>query len=402
MAAGGGGRARKVLAEPAAVAMRSGADDTIPARPLHPPEPTMKITFVCPPLNLTGGIRVVAIYAKYLQTFGHEVHVVSVPHRSKGIVSRILRKLGLPQFAARPQPPSHLDGQGVPQTILGTHRKIRERDVPDADVIIATWWETVEFVRPMARRKGRKVYFVQHHEVFDWLPRERVAATYRSDLQKIAVAQWLVQAIADDGNAQGCTVVPNAVDRAQFHAPIRGKNTRPRIGTLFSETDFKGFDISLAVIGVVRQALPEVEVVAFSERPPVKFRDRMAGIELVLEPRQDGLKDIYASCDVWLCCSKSEGFNLIAMEAMACRTPVVSTRTGWPLEAIVDGVNGALADVDDVAGLAAAVLAILRKDEHEWAALSQGAFETVRDSSWERSARMFEAALIRNETLAVD
>jgi hypothetical protein len=30
-------------------------------------------------------------------------------------------------------------------------------------------------------------------------------------------------------------------------------------------------------------------------------------------------------CDAWMTCSRSEGFNLPALEAMACRTPVVLT-----------------------------------------------------------------------------
>ncbi len=356
----------------------------------------MKITFVCPPLNMTGGIRVVAIYARYLQEFGHDVLVVSIPHRSRGLASRLMEKLGLPQWPARVQIASHLDGQGIPRKVLGMHRPVRAGDVPDADVIIATWWETAEQVAVMPASKGRPVYFVQHHEVFDWMPLERVAATYRSPMKKIAVAQWLVKAIADDGNRSGCVVVPNAVDRHQFHAPPRAKNTRPRIGTLFSETDFKGFDVALDVITEVRRALPGVEVVAFTERAPAKYRDRVDGIAITVGPRQDQLKDIYASCDVWLCCSKSEGFNLIAMEAMACRTPVVSTRTGWPAEAIVDGVNGALAEVGDVRALADAVTAILRGSDAQWAALSEGAAATVADSSWERSARLFEAELIGN------
>ena len=377
------------------------SDDTIPDRFLPKREDTpMKITFVCPPLNMTGGIRVVAIYARHLQAFGHDVLVVSVPHRSKSRLSRLLGKLRLPRPVPRPQPASHFDGQGVPQKILSRWRKVREADVPDADVIIATWWETAEFVLPMAASKGRKVYFVQHHEIFEWIPRERVAATYASGMQKIAVAQWLVKAIADDGNTRGCTVVPNAVDPALFFAPPRTKNARPRIGTLFSETDFKGFDITLGVLEKLRRTWPDLQVVAFSEQPPAKYRDRMDGIELILRPPQETLRDIYSSCDVWLCCSKSEGFNLIAMEAMACRTPVVSTRTGWPAEAVVDGVNGALADVDDVDGLARAVSDILAIDAGAWRRLSEGAAATVADASWERSARLFEAALNGNETIA--
>ncbi|MBV1889346.1 MAG: glycosyltransferase family 1 protein, partial [Proteobacteria bacterium] len=37
----------------------------------------MKITFVVPALNLTGGLRVVSIYASYLAEKGHEVTVIS-------------------------------------------------------------------------------------------------------------------------------------------------------------------------------------------------------------------------------------------------------------------------------------------------------------------------------------
>jgi len=360
----------------------------------------MKITFVCPSLNMTGGIRVVAIYARYLRSFGHEVLVVAPPRPVRGRMADLRRKLRLPAVAMRPQPPSHVDGTGVPTKILERPRKVLESDVPDADIIVATWWETAEFVAAMSPAKGRKVYFVQGYEVFKWQPRERVLATYRSDMQKIAVARWLCEAIARDGNRQGCTIVPNAVDRSLFFAPPRERNARPRLGTLFAENDNKSFDVALDVIARVRQAIPDLEVVALGSDAPTRYRDRVDGIALTLQAPQSVLREVYASCDVWLTCSKTEGFNLMAMEAMACRTPVVSTRTGWPAEAVVEGVNGALADVDDVAGLADGVLRILRLDAPGWRTLSDGAARTVADSSWERSARLFEAALIRNEKIA--
>jgi glycosyltransferase involved in cell wall biosynthesis len=344
---------------------------------------------------MTGGNRVIAIYARYLQSFGHDVLLVAPPHaRTQGFLPRLMRKLRLPPLTTRPPLASHMDGLGVPMKILNRHRDVRASDVPSADVIVATWWRTAEFVLAMPPEKGRKVYFVQHHEAFDGMPRERVAATYSSSMQKVVVAEWLVKAIEDDGNRAGSRVVPNAVDNTRFFAAPRTKRPRPRLGTLFSETAFKGFNIALDVIARVRVALPDLEVVAFGELAPSKYKHRMDGIQLTVQPGQEALRDIYAGCDVWLCCSTSEGFNLIAMEAMACRTPVVSTRTGWPAEAVVDGVNGALADIDDAEALAAAVLRILRASDAEWSALSEGSARTVANSSWERSARLFEAALI--------
>jgi hypothetical protein len=40
----------------------------------------MKITFVLPTLSLTGGIRVVSIFAERLRKRGHSVFVISLPH----------------------------------------------------------------------------------------------------------------------------------------------------------------------------------------------------------------------------------------------------------------------------------------------------------------------------------
>jgi glycosyltransferase involved in cell wall biosynthesis len=47
------------------------------------------------------------------------------------------------------------------------------------------------------------------------------------------------------------------------------------------------------------------------------------------------------------------------MEAMACGTPVVSTRVSGIPELVIDGVNGWLADPGDAQGLADALAAVL-------------------------------------------
>ena len=82
------------------------------------------------------------------------------------------------------------------------------------------------------------------------------------------------------------------------------------------------------------------------------------------------------------------------MEAMACRTPVVATRTGWPAEAVVDAFNGACVDVDDGEALTRETERILALPDAAWRRMSSNAFATVRDSSWERSADLFERALL--------
>jgi glycosyltransferase involved in cell wall biosynthesis len=67
-----------------------------------------------------------------------------------------------------------------------------------------------------------------------------------------------------------------------------------------------------------------------------------------------------------------------AMEAMACRTPVVSTRTGGPAEVVESGWNGILLEVDvRMCGqreLACAIERVLLQPEPEWMRLSLNAF----------------------------
>lgn len=355
----------------------------------------MNITFVLPTVNMSGGIRVVAIYAQRLIQRGHRVVLVSPPPQRRRLpLRRRLRRWLAPRASALPHAPkSHLDGLGLDHRVLDAWRPVGDADVPDADVVVATWWETAEWVAALGPAKGAKVYLVQHHEVFPWLAHERSRATYRLPLSKVVVARWLQRVMAEEYGDPTAEVVHNSVDHAQFFAAPRGKQARPTVGFLYSSVPFKGVDVTLAAIERLRATLPGLRVLSFgNERPPAKLAER---IEFVFDPPQDRLREIYAACDVWLTASRSEGFNLPAMEAMACRTPVVSTRTGWPEEAIVDGVNGHCVEVDDDAALAEAALGLLKLDDAAWRRASQDAHATVADSSWARSTELFERALQR-------
>jgi glycosyltransferase involved in cell wall biosynthesis len=56
--------------------------------------------------------------------------------------------------------------------------------------------------------------------------------------------------------------------------------------------------------------------------------------------RGDDLVSAYRSADAFLFPSTTETFGLVALEAMACRVPVIAARTGGVLDIVDDGVNG--------------------------------------------------------------
>ncbi|MGB0887365.1 MAG: N-acetyl-alpha-D-glucosaminyl L-malate synthase BshA [Vicingaceae bacterium] len=72
---------------------------------------------------------------------------------------------------------------------------------------------------------------------------------------------------------------------------------------------------------------------------------------------------ILSIADVFILPSESESFGLAALEAMAAKTPVISTNTGGIPEVNKNGVSGFLSNVGDVKSMAENTLKILADDE---------------------------------------
>lgn len=354
----------------------------------------MRVTFLLPVVGWSGGIRVVAIYARWLAEQGHHVTLVSQAARSPTWRQQLRSIIaGKGWIKHQPLPESYLDGLGLEHKVVPAGRIPGISDVPSSDVLVSTWWETAEWSAQLPENHGARAYFVQHHEIFDGLPRARCEATYRLKFHKIAVAQWLIDVMGNYYGDVRVDLVPNAVDHNLFHAPARCKQQQPTVGFLYHEASFKGTDIALSVVESLRLRYPALKVIVFGSKPPSGVYPLSNSIEFHVAPPQERLRQLYASCDVWLTTSRTEGFNLMAMEAMACRTPVVSTRTGWPVEGIQAGFNGYLVNVDDAADATQAVARVLDLDEKGWIAMSKNAYESVAHSTWDASCRKFEQAL---------
>jgi glycosyltransferase involved in cell wall biosynthesis len=289
---------------------------------------------------------------------------------------------------------SHLSGTDIPHHVLDSARPAVASDLPDADVVIATWWETAEWVATFPRSKGAKAYFLQHFETHVGMPVDRVEATWRSPMHKIVIADWLADLARHRFGDRDVSLVPNAVDTRQFFAPPRDKQPVPTVGVMYSLVPFKGCDISLKAYDLVRQRLPNLQLVTFGNRRPESALPLPAGAQYVYQPPQETIRDLYAACDAWLFASRSEGFGLPILEAMACRTPVIGTPAGAAPELIGQG-GGALVHMEDPAGMADAIERVVTLPNDQWRAMSDRAYETATKYSWDDATDRFEAALKR-------
>ncbi len=357
----------------------------------------MRITLFVGRADLGGGARVIATYAERLQQRGHEVMVVARPPRTPSLRERIRSAFTGRPLPAHTQPsPSYFEERNFRFHLLDQYRPATAADVPDADVVVATWWETAEWVATFPPSKGVKVYFLQGYEIFPGISpdvAQRLDATWRLPLHKIAVAQWLVSLARDTFGDENVDLVPNSVDLNQFNAPPRTKQPVPTVGVMYSTvTYFKGCDISLQAFRLAAKRVPGLKLISFSTERPSDRLPLPEGTEFVLQPPQERIRDLYARCDAWLFGSRAEGFGLPLLESMACRTPVIATPAGAAPELLAGG-GGILVKPEDSAAMAEAISTISGLSEAAWHDMSDKAHATASRYTWEDATDRFEAAL---------
>jgi glycosyltransferase involved in cell wall biosynthesis len=354
----------------------------------------MKITFVLPTAGLSGGVRVLAIYAQKLQQRGHDVFVISQPFPQISLKQKISSWLSGKSIFQPTVKQSHFRGINVNHKILPKPRPIIDQDVPDADVIIATWWKTAHWVAQLSPEKGKKFYFIQHHEIHPYFPVEEVKATYRLPLHKIVIAQWLKDIMAQEYHDPNVYLIPNSVDLNQFNAPPRNKQNPPCIGLMYSSKLWKGTDISLQALKIASQTIKDLKVIAFGAEQVSSTLPLPPTASYYLCPPQENLKQLYASCDGWLFGSRLEGFGLPILEAMACRTPVIATPAGAAPELVGQGGGILLDDYTDQ-HMAQAIIDLCSLDNEHWITYSDKAYQTATQYTWDDATTLLEEVLQR-------
>jgi glycosyltransferase involved in cell wall biosynthesis len=355
----------------------------------------LRINWILPTPGLSGGIRAVRMLSEHLAQRGHGV-TIACP-RPGGVRPPLWPPRTFARWAARQRrlrgrEKHHFEGSNL-RLIEVAEASVRARDVPDADVTIATFWKTMEWIAQWPESKGLKAYFVQHYEVHVGDP-ERVRATYRQPSLKLVVSTWLKRLLAEDFGILGATVIPCGNDWSQFNSAPRGKADRPTVGFMYARTLWKGAETAIEAIRMVQAELPEVRILCFGAEPVARPHELPAGAEFHLRPSQAEIPKIYAQCDCWILPSTTEGFGLPGLEAAACRCPVVSTRCGGPEDYLRHGESGFFVDVGNPVQMATRVLDVLRMSDDRWRQMSEHAYRIAREFDWERSAGILEKTLL--------
>jgi glycosyltransferase involved in cell wall biosynthesis len=342
-------------------------------------------------MSLSGGVKIILEYAEFLRLQGHDVTCFHPAPRRPSLKERLRALIRKRASFTVSTPRGHLWGKEL--------RVLRSRysgaasmtDIPDADIVVASWWETAEWIATLPPSKGKKCHFVQDHEIFPGQPVDRVRAVYRSGLTTFTVSRWLAETLKSEYGIDDIVVIPNGVQTDRFHphqSPARNPIT---IGHLWSYTPRKNSLMAVEAMRIARKEMPDLRGMFFGgDKDPVDIRD-IEWIEYAHSPLQSEIPAHYAQCRCWLFTSITEGFGLPLLEALASGTPVIATRAGAAPDLIDEG-NGRLVE-GTAEAMAAAILDVARLTEDDWQAMSKHARGVAEKHDWIMSARKFEMEL---------
>jgi glycosyltransferase involved in cell wall biosynthesis len=227
-----------------------------------------------------------------------------------------------------------------------------------------------------------------------WLER---SVTHCPDLI-ISISQLTTSRIAPHVGASRVITVPLGVDMSAVDAAAPSAE---QIDILYSGRLLhnKGVDLLVEAVAKLRSERPEVRCVIIGNGPEKEHLVALIaarGLEsnVTIRPFVDDERDLFSlmkSARVFVLPSVREGFGLVALEATACGTPVVTTNheDNAARDLIIPGRNGLLCSPDE-ADIAAKVSEIL-----DSSAFSDR--DDIRDSAagfdWDVVEAAYESAL---------
>jgi glycosyltransferase involved in cell wall biosynthesis len=350
------------------------------------------ITFLLPgPGHIpVGGLKVAYEYANGLSRLGHAVVVV---HPASLYIDTPLKRK--PRLMAG-YIYRGMTGKYRPNSWFPLDSSVRmrwtpslaARYVPDADVVIATAWQTAEWASQYPASKGRQFYLIQHLETWNG-HLDRMYRTWTAPLEKIVIARWLERIALDLG--QKATHIPNGLDFTKFYVqtPITERDPNS-VAMLFQDYDWKGSADGVRALCIVREQVPDLRATLFGvpPRPP----SLPGWIHYHSCPPQDILRGIYNSVAIFVAPSWAEGWPLPPAEAMMCGAALVGTDIGGHQEYAIHEETALLSPAKDPAGLAVNLKRLIDDPELRLRIARAGnAF--IQQFTWDRAVRSMEQLL---------
>jgi len=199
-------------------------------------------------------------------------------------------------------------------------------------------------------------------------------------------------------------LLPYGVDAEKYHPDFTKKENnlllfvgaleeRKGVHVLLEALKFINRPIKLAIAGPVRDEAYKSRLL---EKVSELNKDTSHKIEFLDYLEEKSLIDYYQRASIFVCPSLAEEFGIVTIEALACGTPVVASRTGGLPYAIRNGEHGLLATPGDPKELASNIEQLLKDPELRFKYGKHGSDYILRNNSWDKIAKDLEEIYSKN------
>ncbi len=173
------------------------------------------------------------------------------------------------------------------------------------------------------------------------------------------------------------------------------KSSVPQLIYLGRLKAYKNVDVAIRAFSLVLSKVKKAKFLIVGEGEAIRdlqdivikmeLTDKVSFLGKVTE--QEKIKHLSES---WVAVQPSdvEGWGITVLEANACKTPVVASKTNGLKDSIIDGKTGLLIPVKDTKGFANSITKLMRNEKLR-ASYSKNAYTWAKNFSWDETSRMF-------------
>ena len=336
----------------------------------------MTTTLICIPSLLTGGTEIQTLnLVRALVSGGYRVVTVCYYEYTEGMVAQY-RAAGSEVELLSPEGKRYHGWRQVGHLYRGLRRCVRkycpvvahvQYMAPGAIPCILLKWLGVPRIFVTAHtdariyRSLRLVHFIQRHivDVFTCI-------TERAEKEFFGASQLYHEGITLPRHAH-VTIYNALPEHIQLReTPREELPDTPTIGVVSRLEEIKGMDLVIPAFAQLLTHCPQARLLIVGDgslRGKMEVQAHELGVNQHIEwagrQEQGALQGFYDRIDIFWMSSRSEGFGLSALEAMARGCPVIASDVGGIPELLEEGACGLLVPVEDTDALATTTCQLL-------------------------------------------
>jgi len=324
----------------------------------------MKLLYITNDISRNGGLeRVLSIKASYLaDTLDYEVHILVTNSASEEVFYDFSPKINIRRFS--------LKGNYIKYSIAYISKIRTQVTKLNPNIVLVCDDALKGFFVPLIISKKIPIVYERHASIVLNTKNTLVGNIKKKLMLKLANSfDWFI--VLTDGNklewkTKNCKVIPNPIS---FYPNTSSSLTDKRIIGVGSPSYNKGFDLLLKSWIVLKKDYPDWKLNIFGATDKSQFAINEAKkMDLdVAQIFKGEVKDIekeYLNSSILVLPSRSEGFGMVLIEAMACGLPCVSFDCpSGPRYIINEGEDGFLVENESVEELTKAISRLMGDDD---------------------------------------